>query len=362
MELVFNKDLGLRLDDVENFKSFKFILEGFHVGEQPEITDFQYENADHVWILPEQVKRFSSSEQWLSDFNQMLQGAKKYGWIHPETNAIKAHIEWLPATSFSDIQPTVLVRKESNYTVITLNRPEKLNAFNEPMLQALQDAIFTATADRSCRAILLTGAGRGFCAGQDLNERKDQENSADLGDSLMNHYNPVIMAIHQAAKPIVCAVNGVAAGAGVSLALACDLVMAEENARFILSFSKIGLAPDAGISWHLPRLIGTARAKALTILAEPVQAQQAKEWGMIWQTLPKDQLLPEAEQLVKQLASRPTQSFAAIKQTFTHSATNHLEQQLLLEATLQRQAGFSADYKRGIAAFFDGTTAQFSGD
>lgn len=366
MELVYSKHAGMRLDEPENFKAFKFVLEGFELGEQPAIADLDYDSNDHVWIPPSQVLQFATSDAWRLQFHKMIEGAAKYGWIHPDTQAIKAHIQWQSASKLPELnqvpeQSLVVVRQEHGYTVITLNRPEKLNALTRPMLQALKEAVFAATQDHACRAILITGHGRGFCTGQDLNERRGLEQAVDLGESLIQFYNPIIAAIDQAKKPVVCAVNGVAAGAGVGLALACDIVLAADDARFIQSFSKIGLAPDAGISWHLPRLIGSARAKALTILAEPISAVQAQEWGMIWATLPSEKLHSEAEALVKQLSQRPTLSFAAIKQAHRSTAINTLQQQLDLEATLQQKAGWSEDYKRGVQAFFDGTTAQFTG-
>lgn len=258
--------------------------------------------------------------------------------------------------------PPVLVRKAENYAVITLNRPEKLNSFTVPMHRALRAAFNDAIADETCRAILLTGAGRGFCAGQDLNERKLEEGQApDLGASLAENYNPLVMTIRSAAKPVVCAVNGVAAGAGANVALACDIVLAARSAKFIQAFSRIGLVPDAGGSYFLPRLIGEARARALTFLAEPLTAEQAAEWGLIWKVIDDAELMTEAEALVADLATRPTQAFALMKQAFLHSGNNTLEEQLALEAELQRKAGHSEDYRIGVAAFRAGEKPRFVG-
>ncbi|MDO6965068.1 2-(1,2-epoxy-1,2-dihydrophenyl)acetyl-CoA isomerase PaaG [Rhizobium alvei] len=256
----------------------------------------------------------------------------------------------------------VLVRREPGYVVITLNRPDKLNAFTVPLHRELKAAFDSAAADPDCRAIALTGAGRGFCAGQDLKERKLEPGKApDLGLSLETYYNPLIMAIRSAPKPVLAAVNGVAAGAGANLALACDIVIAARSARFIQSFSRIGLVPDAGGSFTLPRLIGEARARALAILAEPVSAGQALDWGMIWDVVDDDVLLSTVETMAADLAQRPTQSFALMKQAFNASAGNDLAAQLRLEAELQRQAGQTEDYMIGVEAFKAGTKPQFKG-
>lgn len=258
--------------------------------------------------------------------------------------------------------PVVLLDKQAGYTVITLNRPDKLNACTVPLLEGLKAALDSAIADPQCRAILLTGAGRGFCAGQDLNERKPVEGQvADLGASLLEYYNPIILAIRQSDKPVVCAVNGVAAGAGANIALACDIVLAASTATFIQAFARIGLGPDAGGSWLLPRLIGEARARALALLAEPISAVQAQAWGMIWETLEADALMGRAHALASQLATRPVGSCAAIKQAFLASPSNSLTAQLALEAELQRKAGQSEDYRIGVRAFLAGEPPRFVG-
>ena len=258
--------------------------------------------------------------------------------------------------------PVVLECKQAGYTVITLNRPHKLNACTVPMLQGLKEALDNANADPECRAILLTGAGRGFCAGQDLHERKPVEGQApDLGASLLEYYNPIIMAIRGSDKPVVCAVNGVAAGAGANIALACDIVLAAHTAKFIQAFARIGLGPDAGGSWLLPRLLGDARARALAMLAQPVSAEQAQAWGMIWQAVDAQALMSTAHTLTAQLTTAPPGSFAAIKRAYGVSATNTLPEQLAVEAQLQRQAGLSEDYRIGVQAFLAGEQPHFIG-
>ena len=255
----------------------------------------------------------------------------------------------------------VLSRKEDGYTVITLNRPEKLNAFTKAMHVALREAFNSAASDPGCRAIVLTGAGRGFCAGQDLQERSFENGPPDLGASLTENYNPLVMAIRTAEKPVIAAVNGVAAGAGANVALACDIVIAARSAKFIQSFSKIGLVPDAGGSWVLPQLIGEARAQALAILAEPVTAEQAVEWGMIWKAVDDAELMTTAETMARELAERPTRSFALMKKAFLSGPENSLEGQLALEAELQREAGRTEDFRAGVEAFRAGTKPVFKG-
>jgi 2-(1,2-epoxy-1,2-dihydrophenyl)acetyl-CoA isomerase len=256
----------------------------------------------------------------------------------------------------------VLVSRTGAVSTITLNRPEKLNAFIGPMHKALKAAFDEAADDSACRAILLTGAGRGFCAGQDLNERKMEDGQApDLGASLSENYNPLVLAIRSAPKPVVCAVNGVAAGAGANIALACDIVLAARSAKFIQAFSRIGLVPDAGGSYFLPRLIGDARARALFFLGEPLLAEDAAQWGLIWKAVDDADLMPEAEALAARLAERPTRAFALMKQGLLASGSNTLEAQLALEADLQREAGYSEDYRIGVKAFRAGETPQFIG-
>jgi 2-(1,2-epoxy-1,2-dihydrophenyl)acetyl-CoA isomerase len=204
--------------------------------------------------------------------------------------------------------------------------------------------------------VLLTGAGRGFCAGQDLSDI-----SGDLGTTIENFYNPLVRRITAMNKPVVCAVNGTAAGAGANIAFACDIVLAARSAKFIQSFAKIGLVPDSGGTWLLPRLIGEARARALAMLAEPVGAETAESWGLIWRAVDDDKLKAEAESLTAHLASQPTQGLAMIKQALAKSATNSLDAQLDLERDLQRQAGATPDYAEGVNAFIAKRAPKFTG-
>jgi 2-(1,2-epoxy-1,2-dihydrophenyl)acetyl-CoA isomerase len=255
----------------------------------------------------------------------------------------------------------VLIDDRGTWRVITLNRPDRLNSFNEAMHLALAHALDDA-ADPACRALLLTGAGRGFCAGQDLDDVAVTDGKAlDLGATIENFYNPLVRKLRALAKPVVCAVNGTAAGAGVNIALACDLVLAARSAKFIQSFSKIGLVPDCGGTYFLPRLIGDARAKGMALLAEPISAEIAEQWGLIWRAVDDDQLIKEAEALTARLAEQPTQGLALIKQALAQSATNTLDAQLDLERNLQRQAGRTPDYAEGVAAFIAKRAPIFSG-
>jgi 2-(1,2-epoxy-1,2-dihydrophenyl)acetyl-CoA isomerase len=250
----------------------------------------------------------------------------------------------------------ILVDNRGAWRLITLNRPDRLNAFNEAMHRALAKALEDAAGDNDCRALLLTGAGRGFCAGQDLSDI-----SGDLGATIENFYNPLVRRIRTLSKPVVCAVNGTAAGAGANIALACDIVLAGRSAKFIQSFAKIGLVPDSGGTWLLPRLIGEARARALAVLAEPVGGETAERWGMIWRAIDDDELMVEAEALTAHLASQPTQGLGMIKRAFARSATNSFDAQLDLERDLQRQAGATPDYAEGVSAFIAKRPPKFTG-
>ena len=252
----------------------------------------------------------------------------------------------------------LLVARRGDVRVLTLNRPDRLNAFTKPLLSVLMAALADAEADQDCRAVLLHGAGRAFCAGQDLTM---VEPGADLGDSLDRSFNPLIRRLRAMRLPVVCAVHGVAAGAGANLALACDIVLAGASARFIQSFIRIGLIPDAGGTWTLPRLTGDARARGMAMLGEPVSAAQAEAWGLIWRALPDDELLPEAERLAAHLATQPTAALALVKQALNASASHSLDQQLDLERDLQRQAGHTPDFQEGVAAFLEKRLAAFTG-
>ena len=249
-----------------------------------------------------------------------------------------------------------------NLARITLNRPDKLNAFTGEMHQNLQHALDQAEKD-GARAILITGAGRGFCAGQDLSERKRAPGDAppDLSESIARWYNPLIKRLKAIPVPIVCAVNGVAAGAGANIALACDIVIAAASARFIQSFAKIGLVPDSGGTWTLPQLLGPARAKGLAMLGTPVSAEQAKDWGMIWDIAEDDELSKKATEIGIKLANGPTLGLSLTKQAIDQALLNSLDAQLDLEADLQKQAGQSEDYREGVQAFLEKRQPDYTG-
>jgi 2-(1,2-epoxy-1,2-dihydrophenyl)acetyl-CoA isomerase len=256
----------------------------------------------------------------------------------------------------------ILVEKRAGYRVITLNRPQRLNAFTEAMHRALMAALNDAEADPECRALLLTGAGTGFCAGQDLNDRIARgEAKPDLGASLDAFYNPLVRKLRALPFPVVAAVNGVAAGAGANIALACDIVIAARSASFVQAFARIGLVPDSGGTWILPRLVGAARARGLALLAEPLPAERAADWGLIWKAVEDDTLRGEAEGMCARFAAGPTFGFAQIKRALDASEHNDLSTQLDLERDLQRQAGASPDYMEGVRAFVEKRKPVFRG-
>ncbi|MCI5076322.1 2-(1,2-epoxy-1,2-dihydrophenyl)acetyl-CoA isomerase PaaG [Oricola sp.] len=258
---------------------------------------------------------------------------------------------------------TVLKTQHDGWAEITLNRPDRRNALNEEMHLALRAAIEEAAGDEACRAILLTGNGKGFCAGQDLSDRDPRklDGPPDLSDTIARFYNPLIRLIRSAPKPVVCAVNGVAAGAGANIALACDIVLAAESASFIQAFAKIGLVPDAGGSWALTRLLGEARAKALALTGEPLPAAKAADWGLIWKACPDDTLMEEARALVAGFAKGPTVGYALTKELIQDAPNNSLDAQLDLEADYQGRAGHTPDYAEGVLAFFEKRPPSFSG-
>lgn len=257
----------------------------------------------------------------------------------------------------------VLVDKRDGLWLITLNRPEKLNAFNEAQHLALKAALDLAADDSACRTVLLTGAGRGFCAGQDLalRARPADAEAPDLGATLERFYNPLIRAMRAMGKPLVCAVNGVAAGAGANIALNCDIVLAAKSASFIQSFSRLGLVPDAGGTWVLPRLIGEARAKALVLTGLPVSADTAEQMGMIWKAVEDDQLMAVALELAGHLAQGPTYGLGLAKLALQAAHAHSLDAQLDLERDLQRKAGRTADYREGVCAFMEKRKPRFTG-
>ena len=246
---------------------------------------------------------------------------------------------------------------------ITLNRPTVLNAFTQPMARELQDALARAAGDAAVRAVLLTGAGRGFCAGQDLAEAVPPDGSPPppIEGIVRGSYNPVVRAIRTLAKPVVAAVNGVAAGAGANLALACDIVIAADTANFIQSFAKIGLVPDTGGTYTLPRLVGMARATALAMLGDKLSAADAQAAGMIWRVAPAATLMEEARALARHLAQQPTRGLGLIKRALAASPDNTLEAQLELEADLQAEAAATADFAEGVAAFMGKRAPAFTG-
>lgn len=254
----------------------------------------------------------------------------------------------------------ILVEDHDSWCEITLNRPDRLNSFTPEMHLALREALNDA---RDKRAVLLTGAGRGFCAGQDLGDRdpRKMDGPPDLGETVRSYWAPLVRQIQALEMPVICAVNGVAAGAGSSVALACDMVLAAESAKFIQSFSKVGLIPDTGGSWHLTAMLGRARAMGLALTAEPLSASQAADWGLIWKALPDDALMAEARALAEKFSQGPTFGYARTKDAITAAATNTLDAHLDYEAELMKRCGEHPDYAEGVSAFLDKRAPKFSG-
>jgi 2-(1,2-epoxy-1,2-dihydrophenyl)acetyl-CoA isomerase len=257
----------------------------------------------------------------------------------------------------------ILVSRDAGVLSLTLNRPDKLNAFNPEMHKLLREALEEARDEAAVRSVLLTGSGRGFCAGQDLSERNLSADAApiDLSVSLGSNYNPLVRRLRALPKPVVCAVNGVAAGAGANIALACDIVLAARSASFVQSFSKLGLVPDSGGTYFLPRLVGSARAIGLALLADRLSAEEAERWGLIWRAVDDARLMEEAAAIARALAAGPTKGYGLIKKALHASAGNSLDAQLDLERDLQREAGFSEDYREGVGAFMQKRTPQYKG-
>jgi 2-(1,2-epoxy-1,2-dihydrophenyl)acetyl-CoA isomerase len=260
-------------------------------------------------------------------------------------------------------QPVLLEKLEAGVMTLTLNRPERLNAFNTALHEALFAGVERAAAEPDCRAVLLTGAGKGFCAGQDLTDRVVAPDGSrpDLGEAIEMRYNPLVRALRRLPKPVVCAVNGAAAGAGANVALACDIVLAAKSAKFLQAFARIGLIPDSGGTWILPRLVGDARARALVMLADPIGAEQAEAWGMIYRAVDDQDLMGEAQTLAERLAAGPTHALGLIKRALFASPSNSLDAQLDRERDLQREAGAADEYREGVRAFLEKRPADFTG-
>ncbi|MBS0314853.1 MAG: 2-(1,2-epoxy-1,2-dihydrophenyl)acetyl-CoA isomerase [Proteobacteria bacterium] len=256
---------------------------------------------------------------------------------------------------------TILHECSEGVARITLSRPERMNSFTQQMHAELRDALDRLSGD-GARVLVLTGAGRGFCAGQDLNDRAvapGQE--VDLGESVTTQYAPLVQRLRALPFPVVAAVNGVAAGAGCNIALACDLVIATESASFLQPFCKLGLIPDTGGTWFLPRLVGSARAMGLALLGDKLSARQAADIGLIWECVPDDAFAARIDAIARHFAAGPTLGYARTKQAMQQSSSNDLGTQLALEATFMRECGFSADYREGVAAFKEKRAPRFSG-
>lgn len=267
----------------------------------------------------------------------------------------------------SDVFETIRFDIAEGVATLTLNRPDRLNSFNDRMHDEVRTALEQVRTGRragSVRVLVLTGAGRGFCAGQDLSDRSVAPGDAplDLGASVEKNYKPLVLALRALDLPVIAAVNGVAAGAGANIALACDMVFAARSASFIQSFSKLGLIPDTGGTWILPRLLGPARAMGLALLGDKLSAEQAEQWGLIWKCTDDDALMAVVSQVAEQLARGPTFGYAQTKKAIWASSTNDFEDQLDLERNMMTVCGRSYDYREGVAAFMEKRAPQFKGD
>ncbi|NND61156.1 MAG: 2-(1,2-epoxy-1,2-dihydrophenyl)acetyl-CoA isomerase [Gammaproteobacteria bacterium] len=257
---------------------------------------------------------------------------------------------------------TIVFERQDGYAELRLNRPDTLNSFNSQMHEEVATALDQVATGNDIRALFLTAAGKGFCAGQDLNDRNVKAGSSvDLGQTLDTLYNPLIRRLRELPLPVVCGVNGVAAGAGANVALAADIVVAARSARFIQAFCKIGLLPDSGGTWVLPRLLGDARARAQALLGEPIGAEQAADWGMIYKCVDDAALRDTCIELCRHFATQPTRGLAAIKQALLASWDHSLDTQLDFERDVQRELGRSDDYREGVAAFLEKRKPEFRG-
>ncbi|MRW94849.1 2-(1,2-epoxy-1,2-dihydrophenyl)acetyl-CoA isomerase [Duganella sp. FT80W] len=263
----------------------------------------------------------------------------------------------------------ILFTISDGIATLTLNRPDKLNSFTQAMHEEVRHALRRVAAgagregDEALRVLVLTGAGRGFCAGQDLSDRAVEPGAkaVDLGDSVEKNYAPLVQSLRALPLPVICAVNGVAAGAGANLALACDIVLAAHSASFVEVFCKLGLIPDTGGTYFLPRLVGSARAMGLAMLGEKLSAEQAEAWGLIWKAIPDDAFAAEVQAMARHFASAPTKGLAFTKQALYASPHNSLQQQLALECGMMSELGRSDDYREGVAAFMAKRAPQFKG-
>ncbi len=258
---------------------------------------------------------------------------------------------------------TIQFRLLDGIARLTLNRPQRLNSFTASMHAEVADALAQVTTQNGARVLLMTGSGRGFCAGQDLNDRavSPSEAPADLGTSVEQYYNPLIRTLTGLEMPVICAVNGVAAGAGANIAFACDIVLAARSARFIMSFAAIGLIPDSGGTWHLPRAVGLPRALGMALTGDPIPAETAERWGLIWKCIDDADLMAEADALAIRFAAGPTQGLAATKQAIRASSLQTLDAELDHERDLMRRLGGSSDYREGVAAFIGKRSPVFTG-
>lgn len=257
----------------------------------------------------------------------------------------------------------IIAEEKNGVGYLTFNRPKALNSFNVDMHREVAEVLNLWTKNPDVRCVVISGEGRGFCAGQDLGDRVVDPNAEapDLGYSIETYYNPLIKTIVNMPKPVICAVNGVAAGAGANIALACDLVIAAKSANFVQAFCRLGLVPDSAGTWFLPRAVGHARAMGLALLGDKLPAETAKEWGMIWDVVEDTELKTKVTELAERLAKQPTFGLSLIKKAIHQSSNNTFEEQMLLERDLQRIAGRSEDYREGVQAFMNKREPNFKG-